>query len=147
MPCADIGERARLVHEALRRRHACGDIVAFDAGDLQAFDAELAGDLARAHRRGARIGGAHVADDGRARGAAGRQQRAHAALEMGVVAAARVGHAVAVSKGNRTLAEALEHHDIEFAAARKVDRRIEPVGGKSRAGADPEGVGFFRHAR
>ena len=43
-----------------------------------------------------------------------------------------------MGKGDGALAEAFEHHHVERAAAREIDRRIEPVGGKARAGADPE---------
>ena len=40
----DVGEGAGLVHEGLIGRHQRGDVVAFDAGDLQALEAELARD-------------------------------------------------------------------------------------------------------
>ena len=65
---------------------------------LRPVEPELARDRERALRRRARIGRAHIGDDDGAGGAAGRQQRAHAAVEMRVVAARRVGHAVAVAK-------------------------------------------------
>ncbi len=44
----DVGERAGLVHEGLIGRHQRGHVVAFDAGDLQALEAELARDDKRA---------------------------------------------------------------------------------------------------
>ena len=70
--------------------------------------------------------------------AAGRQQRAHAALEMRVVAARGIGHAVAVGEGDGALAEAFEHDDVELAALDQIDGRLQPVGGEARAGADAE---------
>src|SRR5471032_2764162 len=55
---------------------------------------------------------------------------------MCVVTALGVGHPIAMAEGYGALAQAFEHHDIELAAFDQIDRRIEPVGGKSRAGTD-----------
>ena len=62
----------------------------------------------------------------------------HAALEMRIIAARRIGHAVAVAEGDGALAQAFQHHGVELAALDQIDRRLEPVGGKARAGADAE---------
>ena len=105
---------------------------------FESLEAEFARDLDGALGRRARVGGAHVGDDRRAGRAAGRQQRAHAALELRVIAARGIGHAVAMAEGHGALAEAFQHDGIELAALDQIDRRLEPVGGKAGAGADPE---------
>ena len=135
---ADVGERAGLVHEGLIGRHERGDVVAFDAGDLQALEPELARDRERALGRGARIGRAHIGDHRGAGLAAGGQQRAHAPLQQRIVAARGIGHAVAVGEGDRALAQAFQHDGVELAALDQIDGGVEPVGGEARAGADAE---------
>ena len=67
-----------------------------------------------------------------------RQDGAQAPLEQRVVAGLRVGHAIAMAKGQRALADALEHDRIELALGDQVHRRIEPVGREPGAGAEAE---------
>ena len=103
---------------------------------LRPREPELARDSERAFGRSARIGRAHIADHGRAGLAAGGQQRPHTALEQGVVAARGIGHAVAMAERHRALAQAFQHERVELAALDQIDRRIEPVGGETSAGAE-----------
>jgi hypothetical protein len=56
---------------------------------------------------------------------------------MRIIAARGIGHAVAMTEGDGPLAQALEHHHIEFALAGEIDRRIETVGGKTRPRPNP----------
>jgi hypothetical protein len=55
---------------------------------------------------------------------------------MRVVATLWIRHPVAMTERNRPLAQALQHHDVEFAAFGQIDRRIEAVGGEAGAGAN-----------
>ena len=59
---------------------------------------------------------------------------------MRVIAAPRIGHAVAMGESDRALAQAFEHQHVESPRCGEIDRRLEPVGGKSGAGADAESV-------
>ena len=132
----DVSEAARLVHEWLVGRHQRRDVVAFDAGDLEALEAEFARDRQRPFGRRAWVCRAHIGDHDGAGLAAGRQQRAHAPLKMRVIAALGVGHAVAVGEGDGALAETFQHDGIERAALDQIDGGLQPVGGEARAGAD-----------
>ena len=69
-----------------------------------------------------------------------RQNGAQASLEQRIVARLRVGHAIAVAEGERTLADALEHDDIELTLGDQLDRRVEPVSREPGAGAETDGV-------
>jgi hypothetical protein len=122
---------------------AAADVIALDAGDPQAGDAEIARDLMRARGRRAWVGGTHVRDDCRSRGPTNRQQCTHTPVEQVIVAASWIGQPIAVSKSDGALAETFQHHHVKFAALHQIDGRIEPVGGKACAGTNSKyGVSF-----
>ena len=104
------------------------------------------GNVMRSFRGRARIGCAHIGDDHCSCRTTHRQQGAHSAIEESVVTAAWIGHPVSMGEGDGTLAEAFEHHRVEFAAPRKIDGRLEAIGGKTRAGSDAECAVCFGHA-
>ena len=60
---------------------------------------------------------------------------------MRVITARGVSHSIAVAEGHGALAQAFEHHDVELAALREINGRVEPIGGKARPRADTEGLG------
>src|SRR5262249_26014773 len=117
------------------------------ASDLQSGEAELVRNVASVFGGCTRVGRAHIADDLRSRRKALREQSEHPTLKQGVVAAPWIGHAVAMRKGDSALAQAFQHHDVEFAGLCQIDGRIEPGGGKSGSCPDSEATRLPGHAR
>ena len=129
----------RIEQGHVMRLHPGQHVIAQHHRYAQARQAQLTRHPQHGLAGGQGMRGTHVGHDARALAHTGRQHRAHALLQQGVVAPTRILAATQLRQRDGALGQALEHQHVERAALGQVPGRIDAVARVAGAGTDAEG--------